>query len=133
MFSKLLLKRKNLLLNTNQIISLITKEIKLILLSYTNGGTPKVSLLYRALYLLIYTNGGRTKCFYNTGENLTMSFDFGLIRLKEVIEYTTLSRATIYRRLQVNNFPPKINCGGNIAAWKKKDIIKYVEQGGVWA
>ena len=62
-----------------------------------------------------------------------MNFDFGLIRLKEVIEITTLSKSTIYRRLEINNFPPRISCGGSIAAWKKSDINKFIEQGGVWA
>lgn len=61
-----------------------------------------------------------------------MNNDFGLIRLEDVIALTTLSKSTIYRRLATNNFPPKLNCGSNIAAWRVSDIKKYIERGLSW-
>ena len=62
-----------------------------------------------------------------------MNKDFGLLRIDAVAELTTLSKRTIYRRIKEKLFPPQIKCGPNIAAWRKKDIIKYIEGGYTWA
>ena len=62
-----------------------------------------------------------------------MNKDFGLLRIDSVIELTTLSKSTIYRRIKEKLFPPQIKCGSNIAAWRKTDIIKYIEGGYTWA
>ena len=79
------------------------------------------------------TKGDPPKCLYCIPHYYTMNNDLGLIRLEEVISLTTLSKSTIYRRLASNNFPPKLNCGSNIAAWKISDIKKYINGGLAWA
>lgn len=76
--------------------------------------------------------GDAPKCLYCICHYYTMNNDFGLIRLEDVIALTTLSKSTIYRRLATNNFPPKLNCGSNIAAWRVSDIKKYIERGLSW-
>ena len=77
--------------------------------------------------------GGPLKCPYYIPHYYTMNNDLGLIRLEEVISLTTLSKSTIYRRLASKDFPPKLNCGSNIAAWKISDIKKYINGGLAWA
>ena len=77
--------------------------------------------------------GDPPKCLYCIPHYYTMNNDLGLIRLEEVISLTTLSKSTIYRRLASKNFPPKLNCGSNIAAWKISDIKKYINGGLAWA
>ena len=85
----------------------------------------------RLILDLILKKGGRLKCPYNVGNNLIMNNEFGLLRLKEVIKYTTLSKSTIYRRMRDNLFPRPVSCNGAISAWHVKDIKKYIERGGV--
>ena len=60
----------------------------------------------------------------------TMNHDFGLLRLKEVMKITSLSKSTIYRRLNEGKFPERMkNLGGNVTAWRVSDIKKYVNGG----
>ena len=56
--------------------------------------------------------------------------EFRLVRLKGVMEMTTLSKSTIYRRIDQRKFPKPINLGGRIAAWRVNDVEQFI-QGGV--
>ena len=58
-----------------------------------------------------------------------MPNEFKLVRLKGVMEITTLSKSTIYRRIKSKKFPQPLNLGGNIAAWKMSDVHQFVNGG----
>ena len=55
--------------------------------------------------------------------------EFRLVRLKGVIEMTTLSKSTIYRRIDQKKFPKPINLGGGIAAWRVQDVEQFIQGG----
>ena len=71
------------------------------------------------------TKGERIKCPYNEPDNFIMARDFQLLRLKDVIKITTLSKSTIYRRMSLGLFPKNITSGG-IALWRNKDITSWI-------
>lgn len=50
-----------------------------------------------------------------------------LIRRKEVIAMTSLSRSTIDRREAEGNFPARIALGTNIVAWRFEEIIAWID------
>ena len=54
-----------------------------------------------------------------------MKNDFQLLRLRDVIQLTTLSKSTIYRRMSEGLFPRNITSGG-IALWRNKDITSWI-------
>ncbi|KCZ96575.1 transcriptional regulator [Hyphomonas polymorpha PS728] len=47
------------------------------------------------------------------------------IRLKEVIQMTSLSKSEIYRRIREGRFPHSIRLGHRIAVWKKGDVLAW--------
>ena len=49
-----------------------------------------------------------------------------LLRMRDLIEMTALSRATIYRAMEAGNFPLPIRIGGN-NRWLLADIIDFIE------
>ncbi|WP_223953842.1 helix-turn-helix transcriptional regulator [Aeromonas caviae] len=46
-----------------------------------------------------------------------------LIKLKDVTEMTTLSKATIYRLIKQGSFPRQISLGPRAVAWRLSDVI----------
>ena len=50
-----------------------------------------------------------------------------LIKLKEVTEITTLSKATIYRLMSKGEFPGAIPLGPRAVAWKQSDVIEWID------
>lgn len=50
-----------------------------------------------------------------------------LIKLKDVISITTLSKATIYRLIKQGSFPNSISLGPRAVAWKLSDIVEWIE------
>jgi prophage regulatory protein len=50
-----------------------------------------------------------------------------LIKLKEVIEMTTLSKATIYRLMSKRAFPSSVPLGDRAVAWKQSDVIEWID------
>ena len=50
-----------------------------------------------------------------------------LIRMREVIELTALSRATIYREMDTGSFPLPIRIGGN-NRWELAEITAFIEE-----
>ena len=52
--------------------------------------------------------------------------EFRLLRLKEVMKITTLSKSTIYRRVKDKSFPEPLDLGSNIAAWRECDVEKFI-------
>ncbi len=50
-----------------------------------------------------------------------------IIRLKEVIAITGLSRSTIYERMSMEEFPHSVNLGGNAVGWVSSEVYSWVE------
>ena len=49
-----------------------------------------------------------------------------LIRLKEVMYLTGLSRATIYRYMRDGIFPLSLSLGGGAIAWSEQEICSWI-------
>lgn len=49
-----------------------------------------------------------------------------LIRLEQVVERTTLSRATIYQLISEGRFPKQIQIGPRRVAWRLSDINEWI-------
>ena len=58
-----------------------------------------------------------------------MSNDFKLVRLREVMQMTTLSKSTIYRRVKDKQLKKPLDLGGNIAAWRLSDVETFINGG----
>jgi prophage regulatory protein len=53
---------------------------------------------------------------------VTMYHDLQLLPLKTVMEVTSLSKSTIYRRMASGEFPKCVNLGGSCRRWRQSDI-----------
>ncbi len=50
-----------------------------------------------------------------------------IIRLKDVIATTGLSRSTIYERMSMGEFPVSVNLGGNAVGWLESEVHTWIE------
>lgn len=50
-----------------------------------------------------------------------------LIRLKEVINLTALSRSSIYKKMNDDEFPKSVSLGDRAVAWIESDVIEWIE------
>jgi len=50
-----------------------------------------------------------------------------LLRLKEVVARTGLSKNTIYDRIRKKEFPAQIDLGGNCVAWSEDEIDRWIQ------
>jgi len=50
-----------------------------------------------------------------------------VLRLKEVILRTGLSRSTIYQRAKDNSFPKQIILGARSVGWVERDIERWIQ------
>lgn len=50
-----------------------------------------------------------------------------LIRLKEVIETTGLSRSCIYKYIEEGKFPRNVPLGGRAVAWVESEIQEWIQ------
>lgn len=50
-----------------------------------------------------------------------------VLRLREVLKITGLSRSSIYLQMKDGNFPQKICLGGRSVGWKESDINAWIE------
>jgi prophage regulatory protein len=50
-----------------------------------------------------------------------------LVRMPELMQRTSLSRSTIYRRMARGEFPQSIAIGANSAAWYASDVDRWLE------
>ncbi len=53
--------------------------------------------------------------------------EYQILRLKDVIEMTGLSRSTIYLRMEQGNFPQQINLGSRAVGWISSEIKEWIE------
>ncbi|RAK01583.1 helix-turn-helix transcriptional regulator [Aliidiomarina maris] len=51
-----------------------------------------------------------------------------LIKIKEVMNVTTLSRATIYKYMASGRFPKSVSLGGRAVAWVKDWVAQRVSE-----
>ena len=49
-----------------------------------------------------------------------------LLPLKRVLEVTSLSRATLYRKIEDGSFPAPLKIGRSRIAWRERDIIDWI-------
>ena len=56
-----------------------------------------------------------------------------LIRLKEVVARTGLSRSSIYKRIEDGTFPKQKHLGGRSVAWQESDIEAWFDAHGCTA
>lgn len=51
-----------------------------------------------------------------------------LIKIKEVMNVTTLSRASIYKYMNLGRFPRHVSLGGRAVAWVEEEVEDWVAQ-----
>ena len=51
-----------------------------------------------------------------------------LIRLKEVIAMTGLSRASVYKFVREDKFPAQISLGYRCVAWVESEVQQWIDQ-----
>lgn len=51
-----------------------------------------------------------------------------LIKLKEVLHITGLSRSTVYRFMSSGGFPMKVELGGNSVAWVENEVEEWISE-----
>ncbi|WP_105901866.1 AlpA family transcriptional regulator [Vibrio gangliei] len=51
-----------------------------------------------------------------------------LIRLKEVINLTALSRSSIYKKMNEGTFPKTVSLGDRAVAWVESDINEWIDR-----
>ncbi|MCG9737687.1 AlpA family transcriptional regulator [Shewanella insulae] len=51
-----------------------------------------------------------------------------LIKLKEVMEITSLSKATLYRMIKQGAFPEQLSIGGRAVAWVEDEVLIWIEE-----
>ena len=51
-----------------------------------------------------------------------------LIRVKEVLHRTGLSRSSLYRRLKAGTFPEGVRLGVQSVAWREDDVQAWIAE-----
>jgi prophage regulatory protein len=54
--------------------------------------------------------------------------EYQIIRLKDVIALTGLSRSPIYLRMVQGKFPKKINLGSRAVGWLSSEVNEWIEE-----
>lgn len=49
------------------------------------------------------------------------------IKLREVMEITSLARSTVYKFVAEGRFPAQVALGGNCVAWVENEVVEWVE------
>lgn len=49
-----------------------------------------------------------------------------LIRMRDVTYLVGMSKATIYRKLKIGEFPRPVAMGGQAVRWRESDIAAYI-------
>ena len=55
-----------------------------------------------------------------------MSMD-GMLRRKEVLRVTGLSRSTLYAMISAGEFPTAVRLGRRAVGWREKDVAAWLE------
>ena len=51
-----------------------------------------------------------------------------LIRFREVLTMTGLSRSSLYRFIEENQFSPQVQLGGRAVAWVEGEVQEWIAQ-----
>ncbi|MGH1461281.1 MAG: helix-turn-helix transcriptional regulator [Neptuniibacter sp.] len=51
-----------------------------------------------------------------------------VLKLKEVMDITSLGSSTIYRHMEKGTFPKQVKIGGQRVGWMESDINKWLEK-----
>ncbi|EGQ9391538.1 AlpA family transcriptional regulator [Vibrio cholerae] len=51
-----------------------------------------------------------------------------LIRFREVLTMTGLSRSSLYRFIEENQFPPQVQLGDRAVAWVEGEVQEWIAQ-----
>lgn len=51
-----------------------------------------------------------------------------LMKIKEVMQVTTLARATVYKYMELGSFPKPVSLGGRAVAWVADEVEDWVAQ-----
>lgn len=54
--------------------------------------------------------------------------DSFFVKITEVITITSLSRSTIYRLINIGDFPAQVSIGRRQARWVKDEIVTWCEE-----
>lgn len=49
-----------------------------------------------------------------------------LLRIRDVMHMTGLSRSTIYRKMQEDSFPKPVKAGAAAVRWREADILGWI-------
>ena len=58
-----------------------------------------------------------------------------ILRVRDVVGVTGLSKSTIYQMIKTNDFPRPLRLGKRAVGWRQSDIASWLEQrpkGGFW-
>lgn len=58
---------------------------------------------------------------------MNFSRDEKLVRMKRVIEMTTLSRTTLWRMVRQGRFPQPVKISRNRVAWREYDVVAWFQ------
>ena len=51
-----------------------------------------------------------------------------LMRLKNVLEATGLTRSTLYRKIANETFPRPVHIGDRAVAWRESDVVRWMDE-----
>jgi len=82
------------------------------------------------IYLKRFGNREKVKNYWKRicDETITKELIMKLIKLKEVIEITCLTKATIYRMIADGKFPKQVSLGDRAVAWVYQEIENWVNE-----
>ena len=52
----------------------------------------------------------------------------GFLRIKDVLKFIPVSRATLYRKMHAGEFPKGYSLGETTIAWRAEDIHAYIHR-----
>jgi len=64
--------------------------------------------------------------FHDPNDHLQARTGDRLLRLKEVVEKTSLGSSTIYRRMSMGMFPRPCRLGENCVRWRESEIDEWI-------
>ena len=57
---------------------------------------------------------------------MKQDFSYKLLRLRDVIKMTSLTRTTIYNYMEEGKFPKNIHLGPKISVWIEREIQEWI-------
>lgn len=57
-----------------------------------------------------------------------MNYENQLLSVKQVCEITSISRSTVYRKVEAGTFPPPVHLGGNMVRWVLRDVQNWIQK-----